>query len=476
LPPKTETKPGNPTGLKKTRSREDSVPDIVSNEMERKLLPRDSTCGKKLHSRKDSVPDMVSNETEKKFKNRSREDSLRPLVPEIASTVLPPKTIDISSLPDAASLPFSLNESIDEDTKKPSPDTAPSPPRRKKKGLATNADLIAFASGEEKKLSIYDYGNNSDPFPLPLTAMDQSRHQEAMAHSMPNLFQPPPLMPKDRKALKTSLLDMVVISKNEKSFVQSHQSKQSPQQFAPRESPHSRSHQSVPNENRHSRTNSQTSVPKESPHSRSQTSVSKESPHSHSPQSQPSPMQSPNPFPVDKEIVALNAQLHNLELRKAALVEECNHVSETILKKRCKAERDKGKLIEMKLKLMELQQIVDREQAEVDFVESSIKLHQEILCEHEGKIKAADQELTSLVSRRNSLIQEKTGEIGRTTFGRNQFILEKSAKDISGKRSGHCMGTKQQQQQQCREQISRFRVIARDNLVRSMTFSASVDS
>jgi hypothetical protein len=66
------------------------------------------------------------------------------------------------------------------------------------------------------------------------------------------------------------------------------------------------------------------------------------------------------------------------------VVEECNHVSGTILKTRCKAEQDQRKIIEMKLKLMELQQFFDREQAAIDFVESSIKLHQEILCEHES--------------------------------------------------------------------------------------------
>jgi hypothetical protein len=371
--------------------------------MESKVLPRESTGGKKLRSREDSVPGMLSNASERKLKNRTREDSIRPLVPEIASMILPPKTMDLSFLPDAASTPLSL----DEDKKEPIPDTALSPPRRKKKGLATNTERIALASGEENKKNVYESGNCIVPSSLPLTVMDQSRHQEAMANSMPSLFQPPPLVPKDRKALKTSLLDTYLSSKNERITLQSNLSSQ---QSAPSVSPHSHSQESLTNENRHDSMNRKMSVPP---------FVPKETPHSYSQHSKPSPMQSPNPFPVDEEIVALNAQLHSLELRKAALVEECNHVSETILKKRCKFDLDKGKLIEMKLKLIEFQQIVDQQKAAVDFAERSIKLHQEKLCEHEEKIKAADQELTLLASRRNSLIEEKRARLEEPSYPAN---------------------------------------------------------
>jgi hypothetical protein len=166
-----------------------------------------------------------------------------------------------------------------------------------------------------------------------------------------------------------------------------------------------------------------------------QTEHFKESPHSRLPQSVPIPKASPNPFPNDSVIVALNAQLHSLELRKAALVDKCNHVSETILKKREKVQRDKEKLIEMKLKLMELEQLIDRQEEVVDFAESSITLQEQILSDHKDKIRAADQELTSLVNMRHNLIHEKDGGEMRSEAPSTSSSSASSADDGFGQAS-----------------------------------------
>ena len=99
----------------------------------------------------------------------------------------------------------------------------------------------------------------------------------------------------------------------------------------------------------------------------------------------------------------LNSQLQHMALRKAALLEECTHVNETIATKRAKAEMSRSKIAALKKQMREIQEALGQEQASLDFAETSVQLHQELLIEHEAKINAANEELKALNSMRDSL-------------------------------------------------------------------------
>ena len=379
------------TSHKKNRSRKDLVPDMVSNETEMKPSPSEPRTGHNDRSQENSVPVMVSNETEKKSppskanssssKDRKKNRRHKNSVSEVTSSLGPRKSVDLSSLPVPASssLELSLNESILEDTKE---STIVS--RQKKKGLATNTALSAFLSEEDKKCSDYEHDVISDPFPLPLTSPAYRR----VGNSLPNLLRSLPMVSSDKMVLETSHLDVTSnIIANESRIIQ--------------------------------------------------TEHIKKSPHSCHPQSVAIPKASPNPFPNDGAVVALNAQLQSLELRKTLLAEECNHVIETILKKREKVQRDKGKLIEMKLKLKELEQLIDRQEEAVDFAENSIKLHEEILSDHKDKIRAVNQELMTLANKQSDLIQEKEGgEISSEapSTSKSSASLAEASRQVAGNR------------------------------------------
>lgn len=83
----------------------------------------------------------------------------------------------------------------------------------------------------------------------------------------------------------------------------------------------------------------------------------------------------------------------NLEFRKVALEEECNHVKESIAKKKAQAQASKENMSQIKSKIRELQEAFEQEQKAFDIAVSGVKVYEEILLEHEAKVQAVDKEL-----------------------------------------------------------------------------------
>ena len=75
----------------------------------------------------------------------------------------------------------------------------------------------------------------------------------------------------------------------------------------------------------------------------------------------------------------LKAWQHHLQLGKAGLVEECNHISKSIMKKQARAHMSKSKISLLESQMQELQEALNKE--------NGIRLHEEILAEHEAKVK-----------------------------------------------------------------------------------------
>jgi hypothetical protein len=103
------------------------------------------------------------------------------------------------------------------------------------------------------------------------------------------------------------------------------------------------------------------------------------------------------------ELTALESQLRHLDVRKEALVEECNHVSETILSKREQADKARRRIQTYQQKIAGLRVKIEKEQASLEAAESRMQLHLETLEDHQAKLKTVQSEMRVLQSIKESL-------------------------------------------------------------------------
>lgn len=87
---------------------------------------------------------------------------------------------------------------------------------------------------------------------------------------------------------------------------------------------------------------------------------------------------------------------HHLQLRKAALAAECNYVHESIVVGQAKAQTSRKKISLLESQIRELQEVLAKEMKTLEIAESGIQLQEELLAEHEGKIQVVDDELRAL--------------------------------------------------------------------------------
>jgi len=92
------------------------------------------------------------------------------------------------------------------------------------------------------------------------------------------------------------------------------------------------------------------------------------------------------------------AKHRHLHLRKAALIEGCTHANDALIKKRAQAQISKREIDLLESRMRELQIALDKQRAELDLTLSGIRMHEEILADHYGKIKAVDRELAALAT------------------------------------------------------------------------------
>jgi hypothetical protein len=113
----------------------------------------------------------------------------------------------------------------------------------------------------------------------------------------------------------------------------------------------------------------------------------------------------------NSEHAALESHLRHLDMKKEALVEECNHLSETILSKRELADKARGRIQTYQQKMASLQLKIEKEQANLQATESRMHLHNETLKGHQSKLKSVMSEIRVLQSiRENRYRQDLDGD------------------------------------------------------------------
>jgi hypothetical protein len=105
----------------------------------------------------------------------------------------------------------------------------------------------------------------------------------------------------------------------------------------------------------------------------------------------------------NSEHAALESQLRHLSMKKEALVEECNHVSEIILNKREETDKARGRIQSYQQKMEGLQLKIEKEQASLEASESRMQLQLETLKDHQSKLKSLMSEIRVLKRIRENL-------------------------------------------------------------------------
>ena len=240
-----------------------------------------------------------------------------------------------------------MNDSIDNEVAESDLGDAPEAPRRKKKGLATNADLMAFLDEEEKEAFIQEFDNKSvQLLSLPFTDSQDESPSEVGYQSMP-------IIPRSTRM-------SAMLSEAEPG------------------------HHSMPTLSHPTLATSDDHYCRGGNPNNKQKSAAGQPPHDVT--------ESGGSIATGD----LETKRHHLQLRKAALIEECNHVSESIMKKRARAQMSTSQISTLESQMRELQEALDKEKKSLDFAKGGIRLHEEILAEHEAKIKSVDHELNLL--------------------------------------------------------------------------------
>lgn len=271
----------------------------------------------------------------KKTMPRNREDS----VPE-----LPPNVANQSFVP--------VNESVEHE--EPLTDlSAPEVARRKKKGLAQNSDLMKILDQEEREAL------NRGGCDAKILALPSDRKRSPMKRS--NIPLSARVRQNGNRSLSVPRQETERISKRSNDTERASYSE-------------SEKHQSMP-----TILSASPMIVKRSVESSSALVVNEGNYAS---------MGKP-------ENVAKHRHLH---LRKAALIEECTHANDALIKKRAQAQISKREIDLLESRMRELQIALDKQRAELDMTLSGIRMHEEILADHYGKIKAVDRELAALAT------------------------------------------------------------------------------
>jgi hypothetical protein len=110
--------------------------------------------------------------------------------------------------------------------------------------------------------------------------------------------------------------------------------------------------------------------------------------------------------PRHSELAELEDRARNLDFRRKALSQECESIYETITKKEDAAHRSRGVVIDLQLQIAELQEMLEKEQAQLTLSETGLQLQKETLAVHEIKIKAVDMEKADLARQIEKLKDE----------------------------------------------------------------------
>lgn len=113
--------------------------------------------------------------------------------------------------------------------------------------------------------------------------------------------------------------------------------------------------------------------------------------------------QSDDSLEEKSQLVAMNEQLRNLNIRREALTQECEAICATIAKKEEAALRSRKVVSDIRRQLRELQEKLEKEQTALSLAETGLQLQNETLAVHEIKIRTVDSEKAMVLAEKAKL-------------------------------------------------------------------------
>ena len=109
----------------------------------------------------------------------------------------------------------------------------------------------------------------------------------------------------------------------------------------------------------------------------------------------------------EKELIKLEAQLRNLDVRKEALSQECTHLYKSVANKQDDVDRTREKILFIQRKIAEYQSKLEKEQSTLELAVTSIEIQRETLSEHEAKMDFVETDRKILFAKKEQLLSER---------------------------------------------------------------------
>jgi len=120
----------------------------------------------------------------------------------------------------------------------------------------------------------------------------------------------------------------------------------------------------------------------------------------------PGPETSPADADRQMDLIKLEAQIRNLDVRKEALTQETTNIENTVRRKRTEAQKARERIASLQAKLLEAQVKLEKEKRSLELTMMNIQLQEETLTDHRSKMESVDTELKQFVEKR----ERKLGE------------------------------------------------------------------